>query len=73
MVSRVMKPDEFRKLRQSVDYNQSMLAKEMEVTIRTIGRWENGGAPILRTVDLALMHIVQEAKRKKSKRKGRSR
>ncbi len=59
-----MTKDEFKKLRGSIGYSQARLSKEMDVTIRTITRWENGEVRIPRVVEIAIGAIVRGAKRK---------
>jgi len=56
--------DEFKKLRGSIGYSQARLSKEMDVTIRTITRWENGEVRIPGVVEIAIGAIVRGAKRK---------
>ncbi len=55
---------EFKRLRDSIEYTQARLSKEMDVTIRTITRWENGEIKIPRVVEIAIQAIVREAKKK---------
>jgi len=55
---------EFKKLRESIGYSQAMLSKEMNVTIRTITRWETGEVRISRVVEIAIGAIVRGAKKK---------
>ena|GEM_PF-1534299 len=52
--------DEFKKLRESIGYTQAKLSEEMEITIRTITRWENGEVEIPKVVELALRSIVKK-------------
>lgn len=61
-----MTKDDFKKLRESIGYTQAKLSKEMDITIRTITRWENGEIEIPKVVELALQSI---AKREKAKRR----
>jgi len=56
---------EFKKLRESIGYIQARLSKEMDVTIRTITRWENGEVRIPRVVEIAIRAIVRDAKKKR--------
>jgi transcriptional regulator with XRE-family HTH domain len=37
---------EFRKLRRSAGFSQAQLSSEMDVTIRSLTRWETGETPI---------------------------
>jgi len=55
---------EFKKLRESIGYSQARLSKEMDVTIRTISRWDRGGFTIPRIAELALRTVVSENKKK---------
>jgi len=55
---------EFKELRKSIGYSQARLSKEMDVTIRTITRWENGEVRISRVVEIAIGAIVKGAKKK---------
>jgi len=59
--------DEFKKLRESISYTQAKLSEEMDITIRTITRWENGEIEIPKVVELALRSIVKKetAKRRR--------
>ena len=57
--------DEFKKFRESIGYTQARLSKEMDVTIRTITRWENGEVRIPRVVEIAIRAIVRDAKKKR--------
>jgi len=55
---------EFKKLRESIGYSQARLSKEMDISIRTITRWENGVVRIPRVVEIAIRTIVRGAKKK---------
>lgn len=59
--------EEFKKLRESIGYTQAKLSLEMDITIRTITRWENGEIEIPKVVELALQSIVKKetAKRRR--------
>jgi len=59
--------DEFRKLRRSAGYSQSQLSREIDVTIRSLTRWETGETPIPKIAELALKYVV-EKKRGKQQR-----
>ena len=63
----VVTKDEFKKLRESIGYTQARLSEEMDITIRTITRWENGEVEIPKVVELALRSIVKKetAKRRR--------
>jgi transcriptional regulator with XRE-family HTH domain len=62
--------DEFKRLRLSIKYSQAKLAKEMDITIRTLTRWETGEYPVSRMGELAIETIVRRAKRKEEKKNG---
>jgi len=55
---------EFKKLRESIGYSQARLSIEMDITIRTITRWENGEVRIPRVVEIAIRAIVKGTKKK---------
>jgi len=44
-----------------------MLAKEMEVTVRTLTRWENEEVPIPKVAELALRFVALHAQRKEKR------
>jgi transcriptional regulator with XRE-family HTH domain len=54
-------------MRQSIGYSQAKLAKEMDVTIRSITRWETGEFPIPKLAELALRFLVQQANNRKGR------
>jgi DNA-binding transcriptional regulator YiaG len=54
-------------MRQSIGYSQAKLATEMDVTVRSITRWETGQVRIPKMAELALKFVVQQA----TNRKGR--
>jgi transcriptional regulator with XRE-family HTH domain len=56
---------QFKKLRESIGYSQARLAKKIDVTIRSITRWETGETPIPKIAEIALKHIVAELKGEK--------
>jgi transcriptional regulator with XRE-family HTH domain len=62
-----VKGAEFRKLRTHAGYSQSQLSREIDVTIRSLSRWETGETPIPKIAELALQYVV-EKKRGKEKR-----
>ena len=45
---------DFKKMRRAKHYSQSQLAREFDITIQTISRWERGVVEIPRVVELAL-------------------
>lgn len=58
---------EFKKLRSSAGYSQSQLSRALEITIRSLTRWETGETPIPKIAELALKYVT-EKKRGKGKR-----
>ena len=63
-----MTGDEFREVRRkSIKYSQARLSREMDITIRTITRWETGEVPIPKIAEMTLRFIELKA-RKKGKR-----
>ena len=62
-----VKGNEFRNLRKSAGFSQSQLSKELDVTIRSITRWETDVNPIPRIAELAIRYLVDKVRaRKKS-------
>ena len=59
---------EFRKLRKSGGFSQSQLSREIDVTIRSLTRWETGETPIPKLAEFALRYVVEMKKWKKGKR-----
>jgi DNA-binding transcriptional regulator YiaG len=57
----------FRQMRESIDYSQAMLSREMEVSIRGISRWENEEVPIPKIAELALKYIVENHKKERGR------
>ena len=58
---------EFQRLRKAGGYSQSQLSREIDVTIRSLTRWETGETPIPKIAELALRYVV-EKRRGKAKR-----
>lgn len=58
--SRFVTGNEFRRLRRSAGYSQSQLAREIDVTIRSLTRWETGETPIPKIAELALKYITEK-------------
>jgi DNA-binding XRE family transcriptional regulator len=54
---------EFRKFRESIEYSQAMLSREIDVSIHGISRWENDEVPIPKIAELALRYIVEKHQR----------
>jgi len=59
-----MEPTEFKKLRKSVGLSQSQLARELNLYVRTISKYENDDLVIPKVTELALRYVVQQAKQK---------
>jgi DNA-binding transcriptional regulator YiaG len=57
--------DEFKELRGKAGHTQASLAKEMNVHLRTVTRWEIGEVIVPRVVELALRYIVEHAKKER--------
>jgi len=55
---------EFKRLRQSVGLSQSQLARELDLFVRTISKYENNDMVIPKVTELALRYVVQQAKQK---------
>ena len=55
---------EFKKLRESSGYTQARLSQEMDVTIRTLTRWETGEVQIPKIAEIALKAIARQAREK---------
>ncbi len=66
-----MTRQEFKKLRDSIGYSQSQLAREMGLYVRSISRWETGEIPLPKMAELSLKYIAEKIKRKSAKQKGR--
>ena len=54
----------FRRLRESMDYSQAQLGKQMGVAGRSVRRWEAGRMQIPKVAGMALEFIVLKAKMK---------
>jgi transcriptional regulator with XRE-family HTH domain len=59
-----MRAVEFKKLRESVGLSQSQLARELDLYVRTISKYENDDLTIPKVTELALRYVVQQAKQK---------
>jgi len=51
---------EFTKLRRSAGLTQAQLAREIDVTIRSLTRWETGETPIPKIAELALRYVIEK-------------
>jgi transcriptional regulator with XRE-family HTH domain len=57
--------EDFKKWRETTNFTQAEIAKQLEVSEMTVYRWETGKAPISRAVELALKQLeVDQAKEK---------
>ena len=54
-----MKGRSLRRIRRKLDLTQAALARELEVDVMTISRWERDVRPIPRTVELAVRYLEQ--------------
>ncbi len=57
-------------MRKAKDYSQSQLARELDVSVITVSRWERGAVPIPRMAELALSALKRNPKRKGIKSNG---
>jgi DNA-binding transcriptional regulator YiaG len=55
---------EFKKLRETIGHTQASLSKEIDVTIRSLTRWETGETPIPKIAELALKYIAERSQGK---------
>ncbi len=62
--------NQFRELREKIGYTQSILSREMDVTIRTITRWETDDSPIPKMAELALRYLAAEKPKRKKDSNG---
>ena len=61
----IVTKDEFKKLRESIGYSQARLSTEMDLTIRSLTRWETGEVAIPKIAELALRYIADRARIKR--------
>jgi DNA-binding transcriptional regulator YiaG len=64
-IDSAMTREEFRELRQQARHTQVTLAREMNVHLRTVTRWESGQVLIPRVVELALRYIAEHANKER--------
>jgi len=57
-----MTKGEFKELRESIGYTQVRLSKEMDVTIRSLTRWETGEVAVPKIAELSLLYIADRTK-----------
>ena len=55
----------FKEMRTAKGYSQAALAREFDVNIMTVWRWENGAIPVPRLAELALLSLKPRQKTKK--------
>jgi transcriptional regulator with XRE-family HTH domain len=53
-----MTGSQFRKLRRGAGYSQAKVARELDVAIRTLTRWEREETPIPKMAELALKYVI---------------
>jgi DNA-binding transcriptional regulator YiaG len=61
----VMTAKGFKRMRLVKHYSQAQLARELDVDVMTVSRWERGVVPIPRMADLALEALKPRPKTKK--------
>jgi DNA-binding transcriptional regulator YiaG len=54
----------FKRARLAKGYSQSQVARELDVDVMTISRWERGVMPIPRMAELALSSLKPKRKKK---------
>ncbi len=57
----------FKKLHETIGHTQASLSKEIDVTIRSLTRWETGETPIPKIAEVALKYIVERSQGKKKR------
>jgi transcriptional regulator with XRE-family HTH domain len=55
-----MKGNEFKRLRKFLEISQSQLARELDLYVRTISKYENDDLAIPKVTELALRYLVDE-------------
>ncbi|MCZ6906516.1 MAG: helix-turn-helix domain-containing protein [Deltaproteobacteria bacterium] len=58
---------QFKKLRESTGLSQTQLAREIDMYVRTISRWETGELPVPKVAKLALRFIQQRRKEERKR------
>ncbi|MGA2711068.1 MAG: helix-turn-helix domain-containing protein [Steroidobacteraceae bacterium] len=58
-----MKPSEFRELLDGAGLSQSEVARQLEISDRTVRRYLAGRAPVPTLVVRAVMHLITERQR----------
>ena len=59
-----MKGSEFKRLRTSIGLSQSQLARELDLYVRTISKYENDDLVIPKVTELALRYLTQQLNKK---------
>jgi DNA-binding transcriptional regulator YiaG len=70
IVKITMKGAEFKRLRTSIGLSQSQLARELDLYVRTISKYENDDLVIPRVTELALRYIGQQLNKKERHNRG---
>jgi DNA-binding transcriptional regulator YiaG len=60
--SELMTARDFRKMRRRKCYSQSQLARELDVHVVTVSKWERGVVPIPRMAEMALSSLKPRRK-----------
>ena len=63
-IVRTMSARNFKEMREKKGYSQSELARELDVDVMTVSRWERRVIPIPRIAELALAALKPKRKRK---------
>lgn len=58
---------DFKKMRQAKGYSQAQLARDLDVDVITISRWEREAVPIPRMAELALSALKPRPRQKRRK------
>ncbi len=57
-----MKPEELQRRREALGLTQEQLARELDVTVTTVSRWERGVFPVPHYISLALEALERRRK-----------
>ena len=55
----------FKQMRKAKGYSQPALAREFDVNVMTVWRWEKGDLPVPRLAEIAIMGLKPKPKTKK--------
>jgi DNA-binding transcriptional regulator YiaG len=55
---------DFKGMRQRKGFSQSQLARELDVHVLTVSKWERGVVPVPRMAELALVSLKPRARKK---------